>query len=87
MSKGDGIHYQLGWKEARIFMQAVEKRPSAAFPSSFAVQRTQKYASRLRISGALHLAIFEQPGPSFAIIPSRRAGEMACLPHHPKGNR
>jgi len=41
--------------------QAVEKRPSAAFPSSFAVQRTSKYASRLRISGALHLDIFEQP--------------------------
>jgi hypothetical protein len=37
--------------------QAVEKRPSAAFPSSFAVQRTRKYASRLRISGALHLGI------------------------------
>jgi hypothetical protein len=41
------------------------------FPSSFAVQRTQKYASRLRIgyaslhdsanSGALHPDIFEQP--------------------------
>ncbi|MCX5821235.1 MAG: hypothetical protein NT047_15220 [Deltaproteobacteria bacterium] len=37
------------------------KRPSVAFPSSFAVQRTRKYASRLRISGALHLGIFEQP--------------------------
>jgi hypothetical protein len=37
------------------------KRPSAAFPSSFAVQRTIKYASRLRISGALHPGIFEQP--------------------------
>ena len=31
------------------------------FPSSFTVQRTRKYASRLRISGALHLGIFEQP--------------------------
>ena len=41
--------------------KAVEKRPSAAFPSSCAVQRTGKYASRLRISGALHLDIFEQP--------------------------
>ena len=28
---------------------------------SFAVQRTQKYASRLRIPGALHPGIFEQP--------------------------
>jgi hypothetical protein len=37
------------------------KRPSAAFPLSFAAQRTSKYASRLRISGALHLGIFEQP--------------------------
>jgi hypothetical protein len=44
-----------------VLYQAVEKRPSAAFPSSFAVQRTRKYASRLRISGALHLDIFEQP--------------------------
>jgi len=40
----------------------LKKRPSAAFPSSFAVQRTSKYASRLRISGALHPDIFEQPG-------------------------
>jgi hypothetical protein len=31
------------------------------FPSSFAVQRTSKYASRLRISGALHPDLFEQP--------------------------
>jgi hypothetical protein len=37
------------------------KRPSAACPSSFAVQRTRKYASRLRISGALRPDIFEQP--------------------------
>jgi len=44
-----------------VIRQAVEKRPSASFPSSFAVQRTQKYASRLRILGALHLGIFEQP--------------------------
>jgi hypothetical protein len=29
------------------------------FPSSFAVRRTRKYASRLRISGALHPDIFE----------------------------
>jgi hypothetical protein len=36
-------------------------RPSAAFPSSCTVQRTNEYASRLRISGALHLDIFEQP--------------------------
>jgi hypothetical protein len=40
---------------------AVEERPSAAFPSSFAVQRTEQHASRLRIPGALPLGIFEQP--------------------------
>jgi len=46
---------------SKAFLQAVEKRPSASFPSFFAVQRTKKYASRLRISGALHLGVFEQP--------------------------
>ncbi len=30
------------------------------YPSS--LRRTAKYASLLRISGALHLALFEQPG-------------------------
>jgi hypothetical protein len=35
------------------FWQAVEKRTSAAFPSSFAVQRTRKYASRLGDFGGL----------------------------------
>ena len=43
--------------------QAVEKRPSAAFPSSRAVQRTPTYASRLEITEALHPDIFEQPEP------------------------
>jgi hypothetical protein len=33
--------------------------------SSFAVQRTGKYASRLRMSGALHPGIFEQPAKEF----------------------
>jgi hypothetical protein len=32
------------------------------FPHPSSLQRTAKYASRLRISGALHLALFEQPG-------------------------
>jgi hypothetical protein len=57
--------------------QAVEKRPSAAFPLSFAAQRTSKYASRLRISGALHLSIFEQPSKKdFFNGLQRREGEM-----------
>jgi hypothetical protein len=45
--------------------QAVEKRPSAALllpaSRSFVVAAYIKYASLLRISGALHLGIFEQP--------------------------
>jgi hypothetical protein len=32
------------------------------FPSPSSLRRTDKYASLLRISGALHLAFFEQPG-------------------------
>jgi hypothetical protein len=31
------------------------------FPHPSALRRTAKYASLLRISGALHLALFEQP--------------------------
>jgi hypothetical protein len=32
------------------------------FPHPSSLRRTTKYASLLRISGALHLALFEQPG-------------------------
>jgi len=32
------------------------------FPHPSSLQRTAKYALLLRISGALHLALFEQPG-------------------------
>jgi hypothetical protein len=32
------------------------------FPHLSSLRRTSKYASFLRISGALHLGIFEQPG-------------------------
>jgi len=32
------------------------------FPHPSSLQRTGKHASLLRISGALHLALFEQPG-------------------------
>jgi len=31
------------------------------FPHPSSLRRTSKYASLLRISGALHLALFEQP--------------------------
>jgi len=32
------------------------------FPHHLSLRRTAKYASLLRISGALHLTLFEQPG-------------------------
>jgi hypothetical protein len=32
------------------------------FPHLSSLRRTAEYASLLRISGALHLALFEQPG-------------------------
>ncbi len=35
------------------------------FPHPSSLQRTLKYASLLRISGALHLGIFEQPGKDY----------------------
>jgi hypothetical protein len=41
--------------------QADEKRPSAAFSSSFVAAAYIQYASLLRISDALHLGIFDQP--------------------------
>ena len=36
------------------------------FPHSSSLRRTTKYASLLRISGALHLGIFEQPGENYS---------------------
>jgi hypothetical protein len=42
-------------------MQAAEKRPSAAFPSSFVVAAYIQVRLTPKISGALHLGIFDQP--------------------------
>jgi hypothetical protein len=39
-----------------------QSRDPRDFPHPSSLQRTAKYASLLRISGALHLALFEQPG-------------------------
>ena len=39
------------------------RRDATPHPSS--LRRTAKYASLLRISGALHLALFEQPGKDY----------------------
>jgi len=46
-------------KNAHLDYLGTDFKSVPLFP--FAVQRTSKYASRLRISGALHLDIFEQP--------------------------
>jgi len=47
-------------KNARLDYPGTDLKSVPPFP--FAVQRTIKYASRLRISGALHPDVFEQPG-------------------------
>ena len=61
-------------------LQAAEKRPSAALPSSFVVAAYSEYASLLRISGALHLGIFEQPAKSFLFQkPKSKMLQVKCL--------
>jgi hypothetical protein len=48
-----------------------------AGPSS--LRRTAKYASLLKISGALHLALFEQPGKKDLSVAYSKRLEMAGL--------
>jgi hypothetical protein len=43
------------------FSRLLKKGHLLRFPHPSSLQRTAKYASLLRISGALHLALFEQP--------------------------
>jgi hypothetical protein len=60
------------WKKIRIHANVAVKdlllknghqsRGSRDFPHPSSLRRTAKYASLLRIQGALHLALFEQPG-------------------------
>jgi len=38
------------------------------FPYPSSLRRTSGYASLLRISGALHLTIFDQPGSPFVLL-------------------
>jgi hypothetical protein len=45
-----------------VFSRLLKKGHLLRFPHPSSLQRTAKYASLLRISGALHLALFEQPG-------------------------
>jgi len=50
-------------------------------PHSSSLQRTFKYASLLRISGALHLGIFDQPGENeFFKISCQAVEKRPCLP-------
>jgi hypothetical protein len=46
---------------SRLLKDAYQSRASGDFPHPSSLRRTFKYASFLRISGALHLGIFEQP--------------------------
>jgi len=55
----------LGGKKGLVVFRPVEadeKRPSAALPSSFVNNVPSRYGFFLRISSALHLDIFDQPG-------------------------
>ncbi len=47
------------------------------FPHPSSLRRTAKYASLLRISGALHLAIFEQPGKEDFFNSQLRGGDRS----------
>jgi hypothetical protein len=53
------------------------------FPHPSSLQRTAKYASLLRISGALHLTLFEIPGKddflSSLLEPCRGASTLVFL--------
>jgi hypothetical protein len=43
-------------------LTALSKAEGLRFPYPSSLRRTGKYVSLLRISGALHLTLFEQPG-------------------------
>jgi hypothetical protein len=45
----------------RLFFRLLKNGHLLRFPHPSSLQRTGKYASLLMISGALHLALFEQP--------------------------
>ena len=46
------------------------------YPHSSSLRRTSVYASRLGISGALHLAVFDQPAQEEFSKLETRIGEM-----------
>jgi hypothetical protein len=54
---------KVGFLAARLFcfLSLLEKTQLLRFPHPWSLRRTIKYASFLRVSGALHLGIFEQP--------------------------
>ncbi len=43
-------------------IRLLKNTPLQRFPHPSSLRRTPRYASFLRISGALHLGFFEQPG-------------------------
>jgi hypothetical protein len=50
---------------SRMLKNAHQSRAARDSPHPSSLQRTYKYASLLRISGALHLGIFEHPGKNY----------------------
>jgi hypothetical protein len=60
--KTEPLHSSSVSKETLFFSRLLKNGHLLRFPHPSALRRTAKYASHLRISGALHLALFEQPG-------------------------
>ena len=51
----------LNQRMPKIISRLLKNAHLLRFPHPSSLRRTSKYASLLRISGALHLGIFEQP--------------------------
>jgi hypothetical protein len=51
------------------------------YPHPSSLQRTAEYASFLRISGALHLDIFDQPGKIFFVKSSNCSTQKPFINH------
>ncbi len=55
------LKYTIDERMGAIPSRLLKNAHLLRFPHPSSLRRTYKYASFLRISGALHLAIFEQP--------------------------
>jgi hypothetical protein len=56
----------MEWSSLNIF-RLLKKAHLLRYPHSQSLQRTSLYASLLKISGALHLDLFDQPARQFVL--------------------